>query len=81
MHLFTVTEVPTMEVECERVWEKDGSFNVSVAVTLQASGPTTHISEFSLSPTVLSNGQSIQVLAQETLIPQVITKLCCTLYT
>lgn len=72
MLLHAVTDVPNMEVKCERVSERDGSFNVSVAVTLQESEVTTHISRFTLLPTVLRNGESVQTLKRETLVPQVI---------
>lgn len=68
---FTVTHNPTMDVECERLWDEDGSFNISVSITLEEEEPTTHIQQLTISPTMHRNGSPLQTLAKETLIPQV----------
>lgn len=66
-----VTSTPSMELQCKRVWGEDGHFNVSVSVSLPETEPSNHISQFTFSPTLRRNGQSIQTLDQDTLIPQV----------
>lgn len=66
-----VTSTSSMELQCERIWGNDGHFNVSVSISLPESEPSNHINQFTFSPTLQRNGQSIQSLEQDTLIPQV----------
>ena len=66
-----MTSSPSMELQCKRVWGNDGHFNVSVSVSLPMSEPSNHINRFTFSPTLQRNRQSVQSLAQDTLIPQV----------
>ena len=71
--LYTAQGLTQIVVSCDRIWnETSGHFNISVTWGLEPiSVPTTHITQFTVSPMLLHNGLTTTAYTPLTQTPRV----------